>query len=335
MEEFDNREFLISFLSNFKFVERYRIEVSQNDDDEIQKHIIDKGVFKHEHRYYGVIDANYAYKIERLVEEKLDDLKKVEKIYYGEKYILVLSEGKIYSFNKEYYNFLESIINELQNLNLFSSNPIYLIGSLKKSNGKSLIVKTDTAYFLLACINADFAEEERIILSSKLEQSQSFFEILAPKYYDWTKLRKNKDVNFEKIVELLLQKEIGITRVIPIGKTNAADRGRDFEVTEEVASFTERTKKKWLVQSKFSMHSISPATISGWIERVIEHNYEGFWLITNNDITPTLFDQFKDVKDNDKYSFEIRFWQRSDLHIKMNLYNEVFSKLDFFGEDIN
>ena len=61
--------------------------------------------------------------------------------------------------------------------------------------------------------------EERVILSNKLEASQPFFEFKAPIHFDWNKLLGDKDRQFERICELLLQKESNITSIIPIGKT--------------------------------------------------------------------------------------------------------------------
>jgi hypothetical protein len=143
-------------------------------------------------------------------------------------------------------------------------------------------------------------------------------------------LKDNKSENFERIVETLLQKERNLTKITPIGKTNAADRGRDFDVIENNSTLNKTISKKWLVQCKYSEKSISPNSISGWVDRVIEHNYDGYWLIANNDITPSLFDQFKDVEKNPKYKIDVKYWQRTDLHIKMNLYNELFKDLNLF-----
>jgi len=333
MEDFNPRDFLKEYLSEYGFVEKFRTEKKQSDEEEIIEYIIDKGVFKKDHEpYYAIWAIDYAYKVERIINEKISDLKKAEKIFKGERYLLVLSEGSVYSFNNYYHNVVSDIINRLIYEDVITTEPEYLIGTMKDKNVKVLFLKTDVAYFGIAGISADYAEEERIILSSKLEQSQSFFEICAPKYYDWNKLMEDKSENFERIVEILLQKEKDIVKVVSIGKTKAGDRGRDFEVVEVSSTISGVIQKKWLVQCKYSVKSISPNNISGWIERVIEHHYDGFWLVTNNDITPTLFDQFKDIEKNPKYDFEIKFWQRFDLHIKMNLYNELFKDLHLFQE---
>lgn len=172
-----------------------------------------------------------------------------------------------------------------------------------------------------------------MILSNKLETSQPFFKFKAPIHFNWDKLIGDKDRQFERICELLLQKEKNIIRIIPIGKTRAADRGRDFEVIEKADNMNEHNERKWLVQCKFSETSISPSKISGWTDRMIEHKYYGYWLMTNSDITPTLFDQFKDVEKNNEYNIKTKFWQRSDFYIKLNVHSELFIKGDIFKLD--
>ena len=66
------------------------------------------------------------------------------------------------------------------------------------------------------------------------------------------------------------------------------------------------------------------------MERVLEHHYDGFWLMTNNDLTPSLIDQFKGVESNPKFDTRIRFWQRSDFHIKLNVYSEILTQGSYF-----
>jgi hypothetical protein len=96
------------------------------------------------------------------------------------------------------------------------------------------LIETEIADFGIAGLLGDsLEEEERVILSNKLEKSQPFFKFKSPIYFNWLKLLGDKDRQFERICELLLQKEKNIIRVIPIGKTRASDRGRDFEVIEK------------------------------------------------------------------------------------------------------
>jgi hypothetical protein len=176
----------------------------------------------------------------------------------------------------------------------------------------------------------NFEEEERVILSEKLANSHPFFEYKAPIEIHWDFLCEPKDDNFQELCRLLLQKEPNMKSVISIGKTRAADRGRDLEVQEVSGGFVSSKTITWLVQCKFSTKSISPDIIKGWTDRVREHGYDGFWLMTNNDITPDLFDQFKGVEHNT--GIKVRFWQRGDFHTKLNVYAELLKRGEFFRQ---
>jgi len=87
-----------------------------------------------------------------------------------------------------------------------------------------------------------------------------------------------------------------------------------------------------VVQCKFSEHSISTKTIPDWPTRVIEHGCDGFWLMTNNDLTPDLIDQLNDVERNNKHKIETKFWQRNTFDIKLMIHPEVFISDAFFEE---
>jgi len=327
-----SRERLLDYLRTYDFKERYRVEKRHTKDEEIVKLIIDKGFFTQENiNYYAIWDKKYARKIERIINEKLKELKIADRTYLGEKYFLVKLDDVVYNFDRSYYIMLRDIVSGLTYSNSLEDYKYYIATSVKNNN-VVLLAETDSLYFGIAQVRGEYLEEERIILSSKLARSQPFFETLVPTYYDWTKLKSPKSKNFEQIVELILQKEANVEKITPIDKTNASDRGRDYDVQEVVSTMKEGQRKKWLVQCKFSSKSISPSTVAGWVERVIEHNYDGYWLITNNDVTPTLFDQFKDVENNPKHEIETRIWQRSDMHIKMNLYNELFVDLQLFHD---
>ena len=106
-------------------------------------------------------------------------------------------------------------------------------------------------------------EEERVILSNRLADSQPFFSFKAPIHVDWSKLKGDKAQTFERLCEPLLARDLDIDRIVPIGRAHAADRGRDFEAHETSRFFGEKRTTKWLVQSKFAEASISPDSISG------------------------------------------------------------------------
>lgn len=330
-EKEEIRSFINSITEQFNFEELSNIKDTANDFESIQIKTTTKGVFKSDDAYLGIIcnfvkKKNLKPEFQRIFENQYT----VENIFEGEKYLLCLANSKIYSFNINFYNSINSVIDEIDFEYPLIEREI-TIGIDKETNFHVLIISTNIAYFLIAGLLPDNQEEEeRVILSNKLESSQPFFEFKAPIHFDWNKLLGDKDRQFERICELLLQKENNISSIIPIGKTRASDRGRDFEVTEKIGGINSNTEIKWLVQCKFSENSISPSSISGWTDRIIEHKYDGFWLMTNNDITPNLFDQLKDVTNNENYRIKTKFWQRSDFHIKLNVHSELFTKNDIF-----
>jgi hypothetical protein len=83
------------------------------------------------------------------------------------------------------------------------------------------------------------------------------------------------------------------------------------------------------VQCKFSTSSISPKTIPDWTNRVLEHNVAGYWLMTNNDLTPDLFDQLKDAERNKKIEISVKIWQRNKFDALFNTHPELFTSDNF------
>ena len=334
-EEVSHQDFARSLITSigeqYGFEELYELTDSSNALEEIQIRTIKKGVFKGKDSYLGIICKFVEHKnLKPELYKVLKNRSKVERLYEGEKYLLCFSNSKIYSYNIDFYNEINSLLDEIDFEYQITKRELS-IGVDNESSYHILIIETELADFLISGILEDNQEEvERVILSKKLEASQPFFEFKAPIHFDWNNLLGDKDRQFERICELLLQKESNITSIIPIGKTRAADRGRDFEVIEKIGGINSSSEIKWLVQCKFSEHSISPSSISGWTDRLIEHKYDGFWLMTNNDITPNLFDQFKDVSNNEDYQIKTKFWQRSDFHIKLNVHSELFINNDIF-----
>lgn len=318
---------------HYNFEEKFSETVEYSDEFTTIKKVIENGVFINDSRQFAIWCNSVSNKVFNLIiEKKFNELRSVEKFYRGEKYFLVTSQEDIYGFDIEYYEQYENMFTELYYQYESSDKEEFYIGSIEK--GKVLLIKTDFALFGIAGINMEnMVEEERLILSQRLDESEPFFKYKPLIHFDWNILKSPKDETFEKLTEELLFHEKKTKKVTPIGKTRASDRGRDFEVIEAEDSFDREKITKWLVQCKFSKNSISPDTISGWTDRVIEHGYDGFWLITNNDITPSLFDQFKDVEKNNKYSIKTKFWQRNDMNIKLNLFTKHIDKSKYFEQD--
>jgi hypothetical protein len=249
----------------------------------------------------------------------------VSHTFRGEKFFLARLGDRIFAYNLERYAAIEQLV---ENFDYTLYTPIESIGIDTKST--ALTVKTPWFWVALMGLRGKgFEEEERVRLSKRLAESQPFFEFKAPIQVKWNLLKEPKDATFEEICHLLLLREPGVTRAIPIGKTRAADRGRDFEVHQTIGGLVGSTSIKWLVQCKFSTRSVSPDTISGWTDRVREHGYDGYWLMTNNDITPDLFDQFRGIESNT--DIKVEFWQRGDFHAKLNVHAELLKSGGLFN----
>ncbi|MEO5777201.1 MAG: restriction endonuclease [Flavobacterium sp.] len=328
------REIIKTVTEEYEFEELNFVKKSSNNSEEVEIKTISKGIFRNPGGHLGIFCKFIKpSELKPALKAYLHNRIPVKHLYEGEKYLLCSTEENIYSFSIEFYKTITKIINEIDFEIPLEKRDMF-IGIDKKSNLRVFIIETEIADFAIAVLLRDNPEEEeRVILSKKLEESQPFFEFKAPIHFNWDKLIGDKDRQFERICELLLQKEQNISKIIPIGKTRASDRGRDFDVIEKIENLGEITERKWLVQCKYSENSISPSAISGWTDRVIEHDYYGYWLMTNNDMTPNLFDQFKDVEKNEKYGIKIKFWQRSDFYIKLNVNSELFLKNDIFQID--
>jgi len=320
----DNSEYylLLEYALTDGFKE-FSIENTINNQGQLitTKNVI-QGFFVDDNRRRAII-SNVANP--KLIPEKIlyqiRDLIVIDHIYEGYEYLLVKAKNKIFTFSIQLYQSFKELIRVMD---LYVSCKIEKI--LINKEGTLLVLDTGQTKFLISGILTTETEEiERAILTSKLEEAKPFFEFKAIKKVDWSKLKDNKGEYFERLTETLLPLEPNLIDIKSIGKTNAADRGRDFLVTEKsFDTFGLSVEKKWLVQCKFSDKSISPKTIPDWVNRTVEHEVDGYWLITNNDLTPDLFDQLNDVPKNKHYKFETRVWQRNTFDIKLVTRPEVF-----------
>jgi Restriction endonuclease len=248
----------------------------------------------------------------------------VSHIFKGEEYLLVRCGSTVMAFNLAKFNLLEQFINSMDN---YTQTPLESIAINPDTRG--LTIKARWIWLGLAGLRGEgYDEEERIRLSSRLEASRPFFEFKAPIQIDWRLLQEPQDENFQELCRLLMERLPNVTKVVSIGKARAADRGRDFELEETTQGLVGSTTMRWLVQCKYSKRSVSPDTIKDWTDRVREHGYNGFWLMTNNDLTPDLFDQFSGVESNT--DIKVKFWQRLDFHRKLNVYSELLTSGQFF-----
>lgn len=293
---------------------------------EIEEKII--GFFHDEDRHVAYI--HYKANRELLPEtisSKLDNLVPIEAFYEGDNYFLTKRGNEISGFKIDLYRKVKDVIS-----NIDGNYPIKIEKhQVSKDKGILAVFTDDGSIFLISGLIGDieFAEEERSIISERIENAQPFFDFTPYAKVDWDKLKTNKGAYFESLCEKILNSQENLFDLQPIGKTNASDRGRDFIVKENVLDLEGRKEIKWLVQCKYSDNSISPKTIPDWTNRLIEHNADGYWLMTNNDLTPSLFDQLNDATKNEKISIAMRIWQRNKFDILLNTHKEYFTNDDF------
>lgn len=287
------------------------------------------GFYSDEYRHSAFIHGNTN--IELLpngFKARLDTLKKIESIYEGENYLLIKVDGKEFAFNSNLHRNIKDTIASIDYEYSFRIKEYQIT-----SDGTLLsILMDDDSRFLISGLIGynDYAEEERIVLLTKVDAAQPFFNFEPYKKVDWSKLKDAKGTHFESLTEMVLSKTPNLTDIQPIGKTNASDRGRDFIVKENMRGVDGKIREiNWLVQCKFSENSISTKTLSGWTDRVFEHEVNGYWLITNNDLTPDLYDQLKDASSDSRLKLETRIWQRNKFDILFNTRPELFTKDNF------
>jgi len=255
----------------------------------------------------------------------IEKLAPIDKFYFGETYTLIKQGDHSFALSS---NLLRNIKQVISTVN---SEYSFFVQEYQATPDGTLLglLMNDNSLFIIAMMLGfvDYVEEERTILMEKVDYAQPFFTFEPYKKICWTKLKEPKGTYFEALCEILLSKQKNIMEVQPIGKTNASDRGRDFIVIENSRDLSGSIiKLKWLVQCKYSENSINNKTVPDWTNRVLEHNVDGYWLVTNNDITPDLYDQLKDASQNPKLKIETRIWQRNKFDTIFNTNPELFTK---------
>lgn len=260
--------------------------------------------------------------------KRLDALGKVDSIYEGENATLLKAGDNLFSINSNLHRNIKETIAAIDYEYSFKIKDYNIT-----PDGTLIAIKMDddSLFIIAGMLGCDgFIEEERIILMDKVDSAQPFFNFTPYKKVDWSKLKTPNGNHFESLCEIILSKQKNLTDIQPLGKTNASDRGRDFIVKEKSVDFNgTETEIKWLVQCKFSENSISTSTVPDWTNRVIEHNVDGYWLITNNDLTPNLFDQLKDSTNNHRIKIQTKIWQRSHFDTFFNTQPELFTNDNF------
>lgn len=252
----------------------------------------------------------------------------VDKLYLGESYTLIKQNDKYFALNSNLLKNIKQVISEINSEYSFFIRE-YLVAPNKPLFG---ILMNDNSLFTIALMLgfSEYAEEERTKLAEKVNIAEPFFNFDPYKKIDWSLLKNPKGASFEALCEIILSKQKNIVEIQPIGKTNASDRGRDFIIIENLIDLSGNTAQfKWLVQCKYSIDSINHKIVPDWTNRVLEHNVDGYWLLTNNDISPSLYDQLNDVSKNNRLRIDTRIWQRNKFDTLYNTNPELFTKDSF------
>lgn len=311
----------------FKKIEKKKESIEKG----IKKTIIETviGSYKDSNNYCAFVHATAN---RELLGEKLFrliiSLKKTTAVYEGENYLFLSIKNDAFAFDLKLY---QNIINLISEIN--EHTPFFIKEYQISSDGiLAGLLMNDHSLFLIAQILGykQYIDEERILLVRKIGSAQAFFNFEPYKKINWSKLKSPQGEHFESLCEIILSKQENITEIQPFGKTNASDRGRDFIVTEKSIDIDGKSRKiNWLEQCKFSKNSISTKHVPDWTNRIIEHHLDGYWLITNNDLTPDLQDQLKDSEKNIKMKIETRIWQRNKFDAIYNTHPELFTVENF------
>jgi hypothetical protein len=276
------------------------------------------GLFISEDKTFGICHFATSHPIVSRINEAFERSNPVTHIYEGEQSLLALSAHETFAYDlkkfemaRDFFRFLDDVFYvPFEN---FSIDPIV----------KSLIIRST---WVTAAImpkygtTTQWVEEEHSKLNQKVAEANPFFDIaseLPPLMIPWDRLKKPKDDTFEELTGMLVEKEPDIARVYRNGKTRAGDRGMDFDIHRKVIDLVGKTQtERWLGQCKYSSNSINVADIKGWTDRVREHGCAGYWLFTNNDITPALRTHFEGVQRN--IGIKVEYWDRARFQTKLN-----------------
>lgn len=283
------------------------------------------------HHSHSIEDINKLIFKNNIIFENIDS------IYNGFNSNLFKISNNIFYINKDTYDEMGEIILDLSFYFKSKINSLRIGASKdKQKEGRLLYIKTNWFWIISTGVlsSQEEIEEEQLKLSSKVQESRNFFKIVEFFDTNWDLLKEKKDSTFQDLVFDLLYHRSSKVEIEPIGKSNAADRGRDHIYVETIDTFDGKKEIKWLIQCKYSNKSISPSSISGWVERVIEHHLDGYWLITNNDISPGLYDQFKDIESNQGYNIKTKYWERLHIESLINVYPSLYAKY-FIGNKIS
>ena len=133
--------------------------------------------------------------------------------------------------------------------------------------------------------------------------------------------------DFEQLGYDILNKQ-GFIDVHPVGKSNAADGGKDILASEEYRTLTGIETRKWIWQCKHSKKSLNRKDVSEISDLLHENKASAYGLFCSSSLTPDLINRLEMKK-----SAEVRivYYGTTELNTLLSQYPELIAKYKLLG----
>lgn len=246
-------------------------------------------------------------------------LVKAKDVYKGTENILIKFENDfIGSINLETYNIYEQIISMVS---VFETPQIY-------TDSKKYIYLTDSYINCLFNISDYSAARdlEQLYLQDMINKFTPFRNLKDVYYYDFSHLTATQ---FEKLCYDLLI-EMNFVDVHPIGKTNAADGGRDMLAYEIIKGVFGDEKRLWVFQCKHSKKSLDRKDVAEIGDLLEENNAQRYGLFCSNDLSSSAINRIQDK--NRRLNGCIRYWGKIEMQSLINNFPNIVSQYAFLSK---
>ncbi len=252
---------------------------------------------------------------------KIENLEIVEYPITTINYLLGKTKsGKVIAVNKQSYQEFFSIYNRLRieksDFDYFSDNENYLYIKGMLSAIIQLEPKADTI------VDGEYMSLiRRIEILREIKPEPGNYSI------DFSHLDAN---SFENLCyDILVRK--GFINVHPVGKTNAADGGKDILATEEYKTLIGTEQRKWVWQCKHSKKSLNRKDVSEINDILEENDASAYGLFCTNSLTPDLINRLE-LKKSSKTI--IAYYGLTELKTLLSQHPDIISKYKLLGGSI-
>lgn len=155
--------------------------------------------------------------------------------------------------------------------------------------------------------------------------------LFHPSGYAW-KDRLDPD-RFESLVQDLLVRESGVTRVRKVGRTHNPDRGKDLIadwLTAPAAGTLVRANtaptvaQKIVVQIKSKTKSVGKGDVIDIRDTLDDHQASGYFLAVSSQITSDLTDHLDRMRSEGKYWID--WWNRIEIEERLNAHVDILAR---------